>query len=43
MVVVGGGQDGVEVDFVGDEGEAFLELVFGAVGLDFVYELGHFW
>ena len=38
-VVVEGGQDGVEVDFVGKGGEAFLELVFGAAGLDFVYEL----
>ena len=36
-------QDGVEVIFVGDEGEASLELVFGVAGLDFVCELGHFW
>ena len=32
---VEGGQDGVEVIFMGDEGEAFLELTFGAAGLDF--------
>ena len=40
---VEGGQDGVEVVFMGDEGGAFLELAFGAAGLDFAYELVHFW
>ena len=32
---VGGGQDDVEVIFMGYEGEAFLELALGAAGLDF--------
>ena len=40
---VGGAQDVVEVIFMGDEGEAFLELALGAAGLDFGYELVHFW
>ena len=41
--VIEGGQDGVEVIFMGDEGEAFLEMALGAAGLDFGYVLVHFW
>ena len=40
---VEGGQDGAEVIFMGDEGEAFLEMALGAAGLDFGYVLVHFW